>query len=84
VRAATLATVAVGWVVFVLDFVLVPAPHAGDPFWWLSLALCATGVLVGTYIRRHDRRLGRVRVDGAGVTAALRARYGLWEPTEPR
>jgi hypothetical protein len=76
--------VAVGGLVFVLDLLLVPAPHDGDPFWWLSLALCAAGALVGTYIRRHDRRFGRVRVDGAGVTAALRARYGLWEPTEPR
>ena len=83
-RRATLAAVFVGGVVFLLDLLLLPAPHDRDPFWWLSLAVFVAGAGFGGYVRRHDRRLPRDRVDGAGVTAGLRARYALWEPTDKR
>jgi hypothetical protein len=83
-RTATLAAVVVGGAVFLLDLVLVPGPHDRDPFWWLAAAITVAGAALGGYVRRHDRRLPRARIDGAGVTAGVRALYALWEPADKR
>ncbi len=82
-RVATLAAVIVGGAIFALDVRFVRVPHDHDPFYWLSLAICVAGLIGGAYVRRRDRPIRR-SADGAGVTAAIRASLGLWDPEKDR
>jgi hypothetical protein len=83
VRIVTLAAVFVGSGVFAVDILALPPGHLHDPWYWSALALFTGGVALGYYVRRDDPTVHRRDADEAGVTVAIRARLGLWDPADP-
>jgi len=77
-RTATLVSVFVGAALLVVDLIVLRVrDHLGDPWYWVGMATLVGGVVLGSYVRRNDRRVPRHLVDERGVTLGLRGLYAL-------